>query len=158
MADKNAQVGNPDFDWNSIGKKNSNYSSDERTKLDEMYGKSLSTIADAQTMQGTVVAKNAREVVVNIGYKSDGVVALSEFRYNPDLKIGDSVAKLIEKAEDNYGAYVPDLPGCVATGDTPEETEALLREAIEIHLEGMREDGIEPPKPTSEVRYLEVAA
>ena len=67
-------------------------------------------------------------------------------------------AIVIEKAEDNYGAYVPDLPGCVATGDTPEETEALLREAIEIHLEGMREDGIEPPKPTSEVRYLEVAA
>jgi small subunit ribosomal protein S1 len=57
MADKNATVGNPDFDWNSIGKKNDNYSSDERTKLDEMYGKSLSTIADAQTMQGTVVSK-----------------------------------------------------------------------------------------------------
>ena len=52
-----------------------------------MYGKSLSSITDAQTMQGTVVAKNAREVVVNIGYKSDGVVALSEFRYNPDLKV-----------------------------------------------------------------------
>jgi small subunit ribosomal protein S1 len=106
MADKNAQVGNPDFDWNSIGKKNSNYSSDERTKLDEMYGKSLSTIADAQTMQGTVVAKNAREVVVNIGYKSDGVVALSEFRYNPDLKVGDAVEVFIEKAEDTNGQLI----------------------------------------------------
>lgn len=106
MADKNAQVGNPDFDWNSIGKKNSNYSSDERTKLDEMYGKSLSTITDAQTMQGTVVAKNAREVVVNIGYKSDGVVALSEFRYNPDLKVGDSVEVFIEKAEDSNGQLI----------------------------------------------------
>lgn len=106
MADKNAQVGNPDFDWNTIGKKNSNYSSDERTKLDEMYGKSLSTITDAQTMQGTVVAKNAREVVVNIGYKSDGVVALSEFRYNPDLKVGDSVEVFIEKAEDASGQLI----------------------------------------------------
>jgi small subunit ribosomal protein S1 len=106
MADKNAQVGNPDFDWNSIGKKNDNYSSDERSKLDEMYGKSLSTIADAQTMQGTVVAKNSREVVVNIGYKSDGVVSLSEFRYNPDLKIGDSIEVFIEKAEDANGQLI----------------------------------------------------
>jgi small subunit ribosomal protein S1 len=106
MADKNATVGNPDFDWNSIGKKNDNYSSDERTKLDEMYGKSLSTIADAQTMQGTVVSKNSREVVVNIGYKSDGVVSLSEFRYNPDLKIGDSIEVFIEKAEDVNGQLV----------------------------------------------------
>ena len=106
MADKNATVGNPDFDWNSIGKKNDNYSSDERTKLDEMYGKSLSTIADAQTMQGTVVSKNSREVVVNIGYKSDGVVSLSEFRYNPDLKVGDSIEVFIEKAEDTNGQLI----------------------------------------------------
>ncbi len=106
MADKNAQVGNPDFDWNSIGKKNDNYSSDERNKLDEMYGKSLSSITDSQTMQGTVVAKNNREVVVNIGYKSDGVVALSEFRYNPDLKVGDSIEVFIEKAEDTNGQLI----------------------------------------------------
>jgi small subunit ribosomal protein S1 len=106
MADKNAQVGNPDFDWTSIGKKNDNYSSEERTQLDEMYGKSLSSITDAQTMQGTVVAKNAREVVVNIGYKSDGVVALSEFRYNPDLKVGDSIEVFIEKAEDTNGQLI----------------------------------------------------
>lgn len=106
MAEKNATVGNPDFDWNSIGKKNDNYSSEERTALDEMYGKSLSTIADAQTMQGTVVSKNTREVVVNIGYKSDGVVALSEFRYNPDLKVGDSIEVFIEKAEDASGQLI----------------------------------------------------
>jgi len=106
MADKNATVGNPDFDWNSIGKKNDNYSSAERTALDEMYGKSLSTIADAQTMQGTVVSKNSREVVVNIGYKSDGVVSLSEFRYNPDLKVGDSIEVFIEKAEDTNGQLI----------------------------------------------------
>jgi small subunit ribosomal protein S1 len=106
MADKNATVGNPDFDWTSIGKKNDNYSSTERTALDELYGKSLSTITDSQTMQGTVVAKNAREVVVNIGYKSDGVVALSEFRYNPDLKVGDSIEVFIEKSEDANGQLI----------------------------------------------------
>ena len=106
MADKNAQVGNPDFDWTSIGKKNDNYSNDERTKLDELYGQSLNTIADLQIMEGTVVAKNNREVVVNIGYKSDGVVALSEFRYNPDLKVGDTVEVFIEKAEDANGQLI----------------------------------------------------
>ncbi len=106
MADKNATVGNPDFDWNSIGKKNNNYTETERTAFDEMYGKSLSTIADSQTMQGVVVAKNSREVVVNIGYKSDGVVALSEFRYNPDLKIGDSIEVFIEKSEDASGQLI----------------------------------------------------
>ncbi len=106
MADKNATVGNPDFDWNSIGKKNDNYSSTERTTLDELYGKSLSTITDSQTMQGTVVSKNTREVVVNIGYKSDGVVALSEFRYNPDLKVGDSIEVFIEKSEDANGQLI----------------------------------------------------
>ena len=106
MADKNAQVGNPDFDWSSIGKKNDNYSASERTSLDEMYGKSLSTIADAQVIKGTVVSKNSREVVVNIGYKSDGVVSLSEFRYNPDLKIGDSIEVFVEKAEDANGQLI----------------------------------------------------
>lgn len=66
-------------------------------------------------------------------------------------------AIVIERAKKNYAAYVPDLPGCVATGKTAKATEKLLREAIEIHLEGLREDGIEPPKPTSAVAYLEVA-
>ena len=105
MAEK-AQVGNPDFDWSSIGKKQDNYSLDERVKLDELYGKSLSTVNDLQILEGTVVSKNNREVVVNIGYKSDGVVALSEFRYNPDLKIGDKVEVFIEKAEDTNGQLV----------------------------------------------------
>jgi predicted RNase H-like HicB family nuclease len=65
-------------------------------------------------------------------------------------------AIVIEKAQSNYGGYVPDLPGCVATGDTVEETERLLREAIEIHLEGMREDGLAIPEPSSVVEYVEV--
>lgn len=105
MADK-ALVGNPDFDWNSIGKKQSNYGSDERQKLDELYGKTLSTISDLQILEGTVVAKNNREVVVNINYKSDGVIPLSEFRYNPDLKIGDRIEVFIETAEDPNGQLV----------------------------------------------------
>ncbi len=65
-------------------------------------------------------------------------------------------AIVIEKAATNFAGYVPDLPGCIATGDTVEETESLLREAIVMHLEGMREDGMAPPPPTSVVDYLEL--
>jgi predicted RNase H-like HicB family nuclease len=64
----------------------------------------------------------------------------------------------VERAKKNYAAYVPDLPGCVATGATVEETERLLREAIELHVEGMREDGLTVPEPSSVVDYLEVSA
>ena len=67
-------------------------------------------------------------------------------------------AIVIEKGEANYGAYVPDLPGCVATGRTIEETERSIQEAIEFHLEGMRADGLPIPEPSSRVEYVEVAA
>jgi predicted RNase H-like HicB family nuclease len=60
-------------------------------------------------------------------------------------------AVVIEKAENNYSAYVPDLPGCVATGTTVSETEAQIREAIEFHLEGLREDGSPIPRASSQV-------
>lgn len=67
-------------------------------------------------------------------------------------------AIVIEKAESNYSAYVPDLPGCVATGATVEEVETEIREAIEFHIEGMREDGLPIPEPASKVEYIDVAA
>ena len=67
-------------------------------------------------------------------------------------------AVVIEKAAGNYSAYVPDLPGCVATGLTATEAEAAIREAIEFHLDGMREDGTPIPPPQSRVDYVEVAA
>src|SRR5688572_3902353 len=103
-----AQVltGNADFDWNSIGKKQDNYSAEEKERLDELYGQKLSTITDLQIIEGVVVAKNNREVVVNIGYKSDGVVPLSEFRYNPDLKVGDKIEVFVDQAEDLQGQLV----------------------------------------------------
>ena len=67
-------------------------------------------------------------------------------------------AVVIEKANGNYSAYVPDLPGCVATGETIEETETSIREAIEFHLDGMREDGMVIPIPSSRVEYIDIAA
>ncbi len=67
-------------------------------------------------------------------------------------------AVVIEKAERNYAAYVPDLPGCVATGQTLEEIETQIQEAIQLHLRGMQEDGLQIPEPSSQVEYIEVAA
>ncbi|MBW4533566.1 MAG: type II toxin-antitoxin system HicB family antitoxin [Pleurocapsa minor HA4230-MV1] len=64
-------------------------------------------------------------------------------------------AVIIEKGEDSYGAYVPDLPGCVAVGDTPEEVKTLIQEAIEFHLEGLQEDGESIPQPNSSIEYVE---
>jgi predicted RNase H-like HicB family nuclease len=67
-------------------------------------------------------------------------------------------AIVIEQGETNLSAYVPDLPGCVATGNTLAETEQAIREAIEFHLEGLREDGTPIPPATSRVDYIDVAA
>ena len=67
-------------------------------------------------------------------------------------------AIVIENAENNFSAYVPDLPGCVATGATLEEAEREIREAIAFHIDGLREDGVAVPLPTSQVEYIEVAA
>lgn len=67
-------------------------------------------------------------------------------------------AVVIENAGTNYSAYVPDLPGCIATGRTIEEAENEIRSAIEFHLEGMKEDGRPIPEPSSAVEYVEVAA
>ena len=65
---------------------------------------------------------------------------------------------VIEKSETGFSAYSPDLPGCVSTGATEEETERNMREAITFHIEGLREEGYEVPTPTSRARYIEIAA
>jgi predicted RNase H-like HicB family nuclease len=66
-------------------------------------------------------------------------------------------AIVIEGSEGNYGACVPDLPGCVTTGGSLDEVRAMMREAIELHLDGMREDGVAIPEPATRVSYVEVA-
>ncbi len=67
-------------------------------------------------------------------------------------------AVIIEKGESGYGAYVPDLPGCIAAADTKEEIKKLIHEAIEFHIEGLKEDGEPIPKPASSIEFIEVAA
>ena len=64
-------------------------------------------------------------------------------------------AVVIEKAENNYSAYVPDLPGCVATGETVKAVEAEIRDAIRFHVDGLKADGIEIPEPSSIAEYVE---
>jgi predicted RNase H-like HicB family nuclease len=65
---------------------------------------------------------------------------------------------IVEQGENGVGAYVPDLPGCVAVGETKEEALHLIQEAVELHLEGMREDGLPIPEPSSSSEYVEVGA
>jgi len=98
-----APVSPADFDWDAIGKKHEIYSSDERRKLEETYDQTLRAIQDHEVIEGTVVAMTNREVIVNIGFKSDGVIQMNEFRYNPELKIGDKVEVYIENQEDTTG-------------------------------------------------------
>jgi small subunit ribosomal protein S1 len=94
------------FDWNAVGKKGEGYSQEERDQLDKIYEKTLKSVAANEIIDGKVVSKNNKEVVVNIGYKSDGVVQLTEFRYNPDLKIGDTVEVYVESQEDKSGQLI----------------------------------------------------
>ena len=67
-------------------------------------------------------------------------------------------AIVIEKAPSNYAAYVPDLPGCIVTGATVAETESLIRQAIEFHIEGLKADGLPVPPASSQVEYIEIPA
>ncbi len=94
------------FDWNCDPKKFDSYKSEERMKLEAMYEKTMSQIGDHEVIEGTVVAKTSREVVVNIGFKSDGVIPVSEFRHNPNLKVGDKIEVYVENQEGINGQLV----------------------------------------------------
>ena len=95
-----------EFDWDSVDKKHEVYSEEERKQLEKMYDDTLKSIGEGEVIEGTVVSLNAREVVVNIGFKSDGIIPASEVRYNPDLKIGDTLEVYVESQEDQTGQLV----------------------------------------------------
>jgi len=95
-----------DFDWSKLTKKAEVYSEKERQEMEEMYDETLTSITEHTVVDGKVVAMTSREVVVNIGYKSEGVISAPEFRHNPDLKIGDEVEVYVEKTEDSNGQLV----------------------------------------------------
>jgi len=93
-------------DWTTIGKKQDTYTSSEKVRLESIYSTTIANIDEHEVVEGTIVAKNDKEVLVRIGYKSDGVVALNEFRYNPNLDLGEKVEVYIEKQEDKDGQLV----------------------------------------------------
>jgi len=95
-----------DFDWDADEKKFGNYSDDDREKLEKMYDGTFSSITKGEIITGTVVNVNSKDVVLNVGFKSDGLVSVSEFRDTPDLKIGDTVDVYVESQEDANGQLV----------------------------------------------------
>ena len=104
MAKKEQMQGTADFDWEAL--ELDGYSKQERSELSDRYEETLNSVAEKEVIEGTVVSLNKKEVVINIGSKSEGVVPASEFRYNPDLKAGDAVPVYVETQEDKYGQLV----------------------------------------------------
>ena len=94
-----------DFDWEAF-EKGETKGAKSREELTKTYDESLNTIRDKDVIEGTIIALNKREAVVNIGYKSDGIIPMSEFRYNPDIKVGDTVEVFIENQEDKKGQLI----------------------------------------------------
>jgi polyribonucleotide nucleotidyltransferase len=94
-----------DFDWDAFEREELR-TSPKYAEYEALYDKTLSTVAVDEVVTGTVIQMTSREVVVNIGYKSEGVVSLNEFRYNPNLKVGDTVEVYVESQEDKKGQLV----------------------------------------------------
>ncbi|MGQ1891536.1 30S ribosomal protein S1 [Thermophagus sp. OGC60D27] len=103
-----AETSDADFDWEKYesGDLVVEAKGAEKIELEKLYDKTLSTISEKEVIEGTVIAMNKREVVINIGFKSDGIVSRNEFRYNPDLKVGDPVEVYVESQEDKKGQLV----------------------------------------------------
>ena len=118
-----------DFDWDAYesGEIQTEKSREDQEKA---YEGSLNKVQDHEVVEGTVIAMNKREVVVNIGFKSDGIIPMSEFRYNPDLKVGDKVEVYIENQEDNKGQLVLSHMKARATRSWARVNEALNNEEI----------------------------
>ena len=94
-----------DFDWDAY-ENGETQSAKSREELTRTYDESLNTVKDKEVIEGTIIALNKREAVVNIGYKSDGIIPMNEFRYNPDIKVGDTVEVFVENPEDKKGQLV----------------------------------------------------
>ncbi|WP_231602231.1 30S ribosomal protein S1 [Ancylomarina euxinus] len=101
---KNAAI-EAEFDWDAFENEDAGFAAN-RADLEAQYDKTLSTVAEKEVIDGIVISMNKREVVINIGYKSDGIVSLNEFRYNQELTVGDSVEVYVESQEDKKGQLV----------------------------------------------------
>ncbi|MFC7522736.1 30S ribosomal protein S1 [Parapedobacter sp. GCM10030251] len=119
-----------DFDWDRDEKGFGNYSDEERTKLENLYAGTFNSVNKGEIVQGTVVSINNKDVVLNIGFKSDGLVSLSEFRDTPDLKVGDVVDVFVESQEDANGQLVLSRKRAKTQKSWEEINEALENDTI----------------------------
>ena len=117
-----------DFNWDEF--ENGTSAGISKEELDKAYDETLSKVADHQVVEGTVISVDKKEVVVNIGYKSDGIIPASEFRYNPDLKIGDKVEVYVESAEDKKGQLILSHKKARLSKSWDKVNEALEADAI----------------------------
>jgi len=132
-----------DFNWEAIGKRDDVYSKDEHEKLEKMYNETLTSIEEQDVIDGEVVSISPREVVVNIGYKSDGVISMSELKYKDDLKIGDKVEVFIESQEDKNGQLVLSHKKARALRAWEKVNEALsTQEVIKGHVKCRTKGGL----------------
>ena len=99
-------VPDEEFDWESYEKGDTIEVIESQAELEKLYDQTLSTISEKEVLEGEVIALNKREVVINIGFKSDGIISRNEFRYNPELKIGDKVEVFVESQEDKKGQLI----------------------------------------------------
>lgn len=127
---KNTPVeGLQDFDWDAY-ENGDTAGSKSREDLAKTYNETLNTVKDKEVVEGTVIAINKREVVVNIGYKSDGIIPITEFRYNPDLKVGDKVEVFIENQEDKKGQLVLSHKKACASRSWSRVKEAMEKDEV----------------------------
>ncbi len=119
-----------EFDWASLEVGQDAYSEKERDKLANLYNDTLNTVSEKEVLTGTVISLNKREVVVDIGYKSDGIVSINEFRYNPELKVGDKVDVYIESLEDKKGQMILSHKQARSTRSWERVNKALDRDEI----------------------------
>ena len=117
-----------DFNWDEF--ENGTSASVSKEELDKAYDETLNKVADHQVCEGTVISVDKKEVVVNIGYKSDGIIPASEFRYNPDLKVGDKVEVYVESAEDKKGQLLLSHKKARMSKSWDKVNEALEADAI----------------------------
>ena len=118
------------FDWDAYENDGVSNNGVKKEDLEKAYENTLNTVKEHEVVEGTVIAINKREVVVNIGFKSDGVISTSEFRYNPDLKVGDKVEVYIENQEDKKGQLVLSHKQARATRSWERVNEALENDEI----------------------------
>ena len=129
-APKVAVVESAEFDWDALEEEDRGFSGETKKDLEALYAKTLTSVQEKEVVEGRVISMNKREVVVDIGYKSDGIVSLNEFRYNPELKPKDTVEVYIESLEDVKGQMILSHKKARAMRSWDRVNEALDRDEV----------------------------